>query len=416
MQNPDYDFCPRCGALMYKGVCKSCEDAIRNMHHLYSTPIGQPNQQMNQNSYQNYGYTQNGAPYDMYRTAQPKKKHTGLIIGIVIGGGVLLIALAVLAICFFSYFLQNIETAAKNEASYDFDYDYDDEYDYDFDYDYDDDYDYAFDYDYDFDYDFDDDYNYDFDYDYEDDYIFDYDEEEDYTEDDETSEWIDLDGDGVGELEYSPGVEGLNAEVYEEITDYIRYDLSYSVEFFQYTDDDGKVECYYPYLEGNQEFIAKYNQLFYTIATETEDITDTNNCEGESTAYVTYMDEELLSVVFVEAYTFADGSSYEDILCFNIDMITGELIDIDLTDISDEFLSELEVRCREQGTSQADYLFDSYSKDEWKGILDNQEYAFVKFFTPIGMEFGITYDGCWCCSTFKDYEKYVTISDDNIDL
>ena len=127
MQNPDYDFCPRCGALMYKGVCKSCEDAIRNMHHLYSTPIGQPNQQMNQNSYQNYGYTQNGAPYDMYRTAQPKKKHTGLIIGIVIGGGVLLIALAVLAICFFSYFLQNIETAAKNEASYDFDYDYDDD-------------------------------------------------------------------------------------------------------------------------------------------------------------------------------------------------------------------------------------------------------------------------------------------------
>ena len=68
--NQNYDFCPRCGALMYKGQCKSCEDYMQNMQYY--------------NPQQNFQYT--------YQNMPPKKKHTGLIIGLIIGG-VLFLAL-----------------------------------------------------------------------------------------------------------------------------------------------------------------------------------------------------------------------------------------------------------------------------------------------------------------------------------
>lgn len=321
---------------------------------------------------------------NMYNTPQmesPKKKNTGLIIGIIIGGILLFIILTVFSVYVFFSQMEKVKTTVENSIKEEFnrDYNYNYNYDNDYDFDYDDDYDYG-------------------------------------TQESLEDDWIDIDGDGIGELEYSAGVEGLNAEYYYEIIDYIRHDLSYSVDFLSYTDDTGRVECYYPYLSGEKAFISNLNLFFYAIATETKAVADEYNCSGQSVAYVTYMDEELFSVVFIDSYIFADGSNYEDILCYNIDMTVGDIMDIVITDISDEFLNELEKRCIEQGTSDAAYLFEKYTNNELREILTQQDYALVKFFTPLGMELGLAYEGYWCCSTFKDYEKYISFIDNSINL
>lgn len=390
--NQNYDFCPRCGALMYKGQCKSCEDYMQNMQYY--------------NPQQNFQYT--------YQNMPPKKKHTGLIIGLIIGGVLFLALIAGLLAVVMLRTYKNYKVTEKTieELEDDYYYNFYDYEDYDFSSDFLDEYGDSIWDDYDLDEYYDDLYGneeYD-DEDSADDFA------EESTEDFVGNERIDLDGDGIGDLSYKYGAKGLNAEYYEEIVDYIRYDLSYSVNFFEYTDDEGKVECYYPYLEGEQTFLSEFNDFFYTIAAETEDITDANDCTGSSVAYVTYMDEELLSVVFIETYIFSNGITYEDILCYNFDMKSGKMIETKINDISDEFLNEMRKRCLEQGTEDADYLFEKYTNEELKGILSNQSYAFVNFYTPLGMELGITYGGFWCCSTFKDYEKYVTNFKNNIDI
>lgn len=396
-QNTQYDFCPRCGALMYNGVCQSCEYTAnangftnQNMNTYVNQNVNpNMNTYVNQNANPNMtpNYNQGYNPYqnsmNMGAPMQPKKKKTGLIIGIIVGCVVALLVLVLVVVFGVRFLLKSMDETKEDDYSYS--ENYEDEYDYNSD--------------------------------DEEEYV---DEEEYIDEEDDTFSGsvdedglIDLDGDGIGDLEYESGLEGLSAEYYPVITDYIRYDLSYSVTFLEYTDDEGDVSCFYPYLKGDHEFIPYYNQAFYMIAEGAEELADEYDCEASSIAYVTYMDEDIFSVVFIEMYSFDDGSYYEDILCYSFDMKNGELLDFALTDTSDEFLTELEDRCLEQSTSDATYLFSEYSKDELRDIFENEEYALVAFYTPLGMEIGITYDGYWCCATFKDYEKYITIVEDD---
>ncbi len=422
--NQQYEFCPRCGALMREGVCQSCEfttnvnptinpninpninpqmqnpQQVPNYGQGYVNPQQAPNYNQGyvnpqqtpnynqgyvnpqQTSNYNYGYNpyQNNTMGMNIPSAQPpKKKKTGLIVGIVIGCIVFVLLIAILL----GVGIAMIVKEAKNQdTDVEEDYVYEDDYDF-----------YVDDDTEDVD-------NYDDDYE---------DVEDDYTWEDTDDGLIDLDGDGIGDLEYESGIEGLNSGYYPVITDYIRYDLSYSVSFLEYSDDEGNVECYYPYLKGDQDFIPYFNQAFYMIAEGSEELADEYDCQASSIAYVTYMDEEILSVVFIEMYTFDDGSNYEDILCYSFDMKSGELLEFALKDVSDNFVDELEARCMEESTSDASYLFTEYTNEELRDILTNEEYSLVAFYTPFGMEIGITYEGYWCCATFKDYEQYISI-------
>ena len=367
--NQQYEFCPRCGALMREGVCQSCEFTTNvnpqqtpNYNQGYVNPQQVPNYNQGyvnpqQTSNYNYGYNpyQNNSMGMNIPSAQPpKKKKTGLIVGIVIGCIVFVLLIAILlGVGIAMIVKENKYTDDNIEHEYDY--------------------------------------------------------EDDYTWEDTDDGLIDLDGDGIGDLEYESGIEGLNSGYYPVITDYIRYDLSYSVSFLEYSDDEGNLECYYPYLKGDQDFIPYFNQAFYMIAEGSEELADEYDCQASSIAYVTYMDEEILSVVFIEMYTFDDGSNYEDILCYSFDMKSGELLEFALKDVSDNFVDELEARCMEESTSDASYLFTEYTNEELSNILTNEEYSLVAFYTPFGMEIGITYEGYWCCATFKDYEQYISI-------
>ncbi len=382
-QNIQYDFCPKCGALMRQGVCQSCEFTVNvnpNITNVsYQEQVNNP-----------YGNTM-GIGMPQPKPQPPKKKNTGLIVGLVIGGVCLVLIIVVVALITLYIIFNMVNIPESEDITTPLE-----EYD-------------SFEYDYGNDEEPDTDINIAPDLDSpligEETWDDIWDNWEDNIEE---SERIDLDGDGVGDLEYESGVAGLNAEYYPVITDYIRYDLSYSVSFEKYENDEKSVDCTYPVLEGEYEFIPALNQFFFMFAQETESIADENACNAKSDAYVTYMDEEVMSVVFVEVYSFADDSTYECVYCYNIDIQKGEWINFELLDSSDEVLNELEKRCREQSTSDADYLFTEYSKDDIREFLTNVDDSLVAFYTPLGMEIGLCYEGYWCCATFKDYEKYIT--------
>ena len=382
-ENKQYDFCPKCGALMRQGVCQSCEFTVSG----YSTQ----NQELNPSAQQmGMQYNEN-----IPKPQPEKKKNTGLIIGLVIGGVFLALVIVILLVALIAFFgIYTAVSLSDKDESYKVEEAYPDVEE-----------------DYPFDYDSDNDYRSD-----EDDIYNPLDENPvigDQTFDDiwdeiqKANERIDLDGDGIGDLEFELGEEGLNAEYYPFITDYIRYDLDYSVTFATYTSADERVECIYPRLSGNVTNIEYLNDYFYTFMKETEKIAMENDCNAISDSYVTYMDEDIISIVFIELYTFDDGSTYESIYCHNYDIKTGTRIYFELLDDSDEFLNELEKRCLVESTSDAPYLFENYSKDDIRNDILTEDFGLVTFYTPLGMEIGLNYEGYWCCSTFKDYEKYI---------
>ena len=123
-----------------------------------------------------------------------------------------------------------------------------------------------------------------------------------------------------------------------------------------------------------------------------------------SKSFVTYMDEEVMSVVFCESiYTdyWTDCALY----CLNIDMENGVVLDNrSIVQIDDAFAVDFRLRSREQnGTiGQLEYMSDQeiayYLSDAGTGIL---------FYTPMGMEIGLNYEENYVTVTYKDYEKYL---------
>ena len=78
-QNVHYDFCPKCGALMRQGVCQSCEFTV----HINGETVGQ------ECDVPQYNIPQ-------YNTVNTKKNSkTGLIIGLIVGGAVLILIFVV---------------------------------------------------------------------------------------------------------------------------------------------------------------------------------------------------------------------------------------------------------------------------------------------------------------------------------
>ncbi len=399
-----YDFCPKCGALLNKGVCQYCANNANQSFYpnqisyeeLKHIPYQNPYQASCQNPYQS-PYVN---PYqNNVNLAKPKKKlGAGAIVAIILGcfAGLLLI-LGLFVTWVFAVISEMPEEYLVSEKELDVE---DDEYTFNFDYEYDE--------------------NGEYEREHSAESVTD-EEDTSYVDGEELENWpdptvlLDVDGDGEGEVYYEPGVEGLQAEYYATITDYLRYDLSYSMDFMEYRDSTGEVVAYYPYVTGEQDFIDYLNQGFYVVINDAMELGETYSCDVSSVPYVTYMDEDLLSVVFVEMYVFDDGTYFEDIYCCNIDMKTGERLN-PVVDTSDEFMQVLEDRCLEQSTDDATYLFETYTYDELRDIMVEKGYSLVAFYTPLGMELGITYEGYWCCATFKDYEQYVSYEEKTSEL
>lgn len=317
------------------------------------------------------GNNQYGVPpygdnqYSPY-AAPVKKNNTGLIIGIVVAV-IFLFLLAVGALTYkvFSMYADERNSRRHGREEYDFDDDWDRERA-------DDDNDLYDEYDYDYD----DYYGYD-------DYDYDYDDE------------------------------------YYSLRDDIRTDLSYSVDFdyFEYESeyDNVNILVSYPIISGDS--VPNLEQLNSEIRSEVDLFTEYFEEEYEqylteedyfdalSTSYVTYMDEEKMSIVFSE-YVYSDYYNDVFLYCINIDMENGVILDNEnIISADDDFSVEFRKRSDIQN-GEITYL--SMMSDQEITEYFNSSNIIV-FYTPKGLEIGFNYDEGWVTVTYEDYEQYLKV-------
>ena len=355
---------------------------------------GSYNRQNTQNNpYGNPPYVNN--QYSPY--AVPPKNHTGLIIGIVIGIIVLfLIAVFALAYKAVTLYTEDNNKKRSTREEYNFDDDdqdargrarYNDDYFDDYDY-HDDDYDY---YGYPYDYD----YDYDYDYPYGNDYPYDND---DYFDDDHD----------------------YDSDEYYTLHNDIKDNLSYSVKMEEYEYDTTYENVYilvdYPVIEGKD--VPNLEKLNSTIKEEIDFITEYFEEEyqeyyndssdyfyAQSTGYVTYMDEEKLSIAFSE---YIYSGYYNDVYLYgiNIDLENGIVLENEnILSIDDDFSVDFRRRSDIQN-DEISYL-TVMSDQEITKYFNSSD--IIVFYTPQGMEIGFNYDEGWVTVTYKDYEKYLKV-------
>ena len=331
-------------------------------------------------------------PYSPYAVPQ-KGKHTGLIIGIVI---VIIILFLVAVFALASRAVDMLSEKEKKDLRRDV-YNFDDAFDFDDD---DDQNDY-FHNDNDYGYDFDDDYDYS-------DY-FDY------------SDFFD---DGYDETDY-------DSEKYYTIHSDIKDDLSYQVEmeYYEYEPDfetdNLMLMADYPVISGDE--VPNLDKLNQAVRKELDRVIDLfekdykkHMQEGEDgdgyfiatlAGYVTYMDEDKLSVIYQEEIysdigAGMDGGVY--LICVNVDMKNGVVLDNkDILKIDDAFSVDFRERSDEQN-GEIDSL--NYMTDQEITKYFNSDDVIV-FYTPKGMEIGFNYDDGygWVTVTYEEYEEYLKV-------
>lgn len=314
----DYGFCPRCGALMQDGVCKSCG---------FGRSMG-PGVQITTGS--------NVSAVEVGR--KPKKNWA---LGLAITGGVLLLFALIGSAVFF---LVTVSKEAKNRDTGGDQGNYGDDY-------YDDNYD-------------------------------DYDS---------------------GYYKADP-----SDPYYEDLTDSISEDYNYHVIWYSDSidpaDSENRREFYstYPMLEGeNQELLDGINEKIRDTALKyKKDYRDyAGGCS--SYGYVTYMDAEKCSIVL--RHSLWGDSATESVLrldALNFDMTTGELIPYEAMM---EFDESVALHFRSQDKIQnggVDYVQKLSDGEIMEALRDPA--TGILFYTPVGIEAGINYDGGWVTVTYKD--------------
>lgn len=208
-------------------------------------------------------------------------------------------------------------------------------------------------------------------------------------------------------------------EYYEGLKDAVVYDLDYQIKWEEYSYDTDYeyvfVESNYPVLEGenipNVEYLNDYiykEVLYWTESFETYvdegGFADDDEFYMEISGYVTYMDEEKISIVFSEeGYMQGEGAVY--LYSINIDVQNGVVLEnSSILNMDDTFVVEFRERNRVQNAASG--YIDSLSDQEIAEYLNSPLFG-IAFYTPLGMEVGININGGWYTVTYKDYEKYI---------
>lgn len=220
------------------------------------------------------------------------------------------------------------------------------------------------------------------------------------------------------EEEYVPSPED---EYYYGPCDSINEEVPYSFIHKTYSneDEENDVDIVINYLQLKGEAIPNLEQLNQELEAQalyyTEDfLKDTYYAEyGESFAayissYVTYNDEEMVSIVLDE-YVAVDDMYHVDLYSINIDLKNGVILDNEsLLQIDEEFAAEFRRRNNEQN-GNLDYL-DALSNEEVAKQLQDKTQV-IAYYTPLGMEVGLNYQtgtvGGWFTVTYKDYQNYL---------
>lgn len=209
---------------------------------------------------------------------------------------------------------------------------------------------------------------------------------------------------------------GSIGDYYGELTDSIRTDLDYSIEWENYEYDGNNesimISVDFPVIKGDVKNIDVLNQIIEEEVLYFEEFFEEYSqymLEDEmfaaySEGCVTYMDEDTMSVVFCENI-YTDYWQDCGLYCINIDMENGVVIDNNsIIDVNNEFAVDFRIRSREQNgeVMALDYMTDQ----EITYYLSSAGTSIV-FYTPIGMEIGINYGESYVTATYKDYEQFL---------
>lgn len=215
----------------------------------------------------------------------------------------------------------------------------------------------------------------------------------------------------------------LNGDSDEEYYDFeqdIRDDLSYEVELEEFDKEDydcpegaeARLIITYPVVTGDIPNVEEINRKLYEEVRVTDEyitavadlMEDGDSFEYQSECYVTYMDEDILSVAFQERGILNDSIIGAVIVSMNFDLQTGLPVgNTGILDIDDEFAIDFRKRCEEQNGEINGLNY--YSDQQIREYLTNEN-SLIIFYTPLGMEVGINYDDGWATVTYKDYEKF----------
>ena len=310
-------------------------------------------------------------PYSPYAVPQ-KKSHTGLIVGIIVAVIVLFLAAFIALVSKIAQAIKEEKAHSYQEESY-----YSDE-DYNFDY-------------------------------YDDNHY--YDDNDDnayrYDDDDEIDEGYTYDDD----YDY-------DSDEYYTLHDDLKDNLSYSVDFDYIEYDSGNENVYivmgYPIITGKDvpnldklnetlaseidQYIEYYEDTYQQYMTDEDDI-----FYAYINAYVTYMDEEKLSIVYNET-VYGDYTEQVYLECVNIDMENGIILDnTQMLSIDDDF--SVEFRQKSDIQNGADSYLDSLTDQEITEYFKSRH--IIVFYVPQGMEIGFNYEEGWVTVTYADYEQYL---------
>lgn len=215
----------------------------------------------------------------------------------------------------------------------------------------------------------------------------------------------------------SSGRESNNFEYYE-FHDELRDDLFYWGEFETFEETFGENDrilfsISYPVFYNNEgiDFTGvnnavqkELNLLKNYAESVAEWVGEDEQFVFEAESYVTYMDEEVLSIAYVE-HGYLNGDYHESyVVSVNVDMNSKMMLtNSQLLDIDDEFSIEFRKRCEKQNGEIRS--LDYFSDQDITEML-NSEDELILFYTPIGMEVGLNYYNGWVTVTYPDYQKY----------
>lgn len=387
-----FDFCEKCGALSRDGQCQSC--GYKDPKYVPPTPAvsndiqQQYNQQYqyNQQFAQQYNiqsqytqqYNQQANPQygQQYASYVPPKKSNGGVIAIIVIAIVILFMFLTCGVGFFMMALTTDITDKFTSIEYEDYYGDSDYYD-------------------------DDDY-------YNDDYYDDY-----YSE--ESNEYYDENGE---QIYPDQDVEGLESgKYYTELYSDFRYDLKYSAEMTSgyYAPENYEnviVNVEYPVISGDVPNLADINETLeyeysYYVDYFAESYEPYMLPESYyiiyATCYVTYMDENVMSVVFHEEVLLDDFSAI-NFYCLNFDMKNGVVLNnTEILDIDEDFA--VDFRRREILENGYEALPD-YTDQEILDLLKDEDYLVI-FYTPMGMEVGLNLGDVVIYMTYSDYKQFL---------
>ena len=223
----------------------------------------------------------------------------------------------------------------------------------------------------------------------------------------------DYDYDGEAEYDY-------DSLKYYELHDAIEEDLSYSVSFEEYEYDTDletvAIMADYPVIKGDKvpnldnlnETIRKEAMKFEEIFKEQYEDgieKDGRYYDAYAAGYVTYMDEEKMSIVFSETVVaYDDALAY--LYCINIDMEKGVVLENEqMLAIDDAFSVDFRTRSDEQNGEISDLTYMTDQQITQYFLSDDV----IVFYTPKGMEIGFNYENGWVTVTYEEYEQYLKV-------